>query len=127
MAAKELTGGRTEIIYVRRIQSINRHPVESHEDTAPESILDIENWLDWNGDLDNPNDSEDDCAADVESDRDQDNSIKDPESPEQDDVGAAPDVSGLIWLTPKSKSHAEKVLVMVNAIETRRNQGVKKK
>jgi len=57
----------------------------------------------------------------------QDNSIEDPESPEQRDVSAAPNVAGLIRPTRKSKRHAEKVLATVNAIETRRNKGVKKK
>jgi hypothetical protein len=48
-------------------QRINRHPVDSDEDSIPESILDTQNSLSWDGDLDNPNDSEDDCASDVES------------------------------------------------------------
>jgi len=127
LSAKDLPGGRTQSLDVRRIRRINRHPVESDEDSAPESISDTEDWLNWNGDLDNPNDSEDDCAADVESDMDQDNTIEDRESPEQRDVSAAPNVPGLIRPTRKSKTHAEQVLVTVNAIETRRNKGVKKK
>jgi hypothetical protein len=127
LSAKDLPGGRTQILNVRRIRRINRHPVESDEDSASESISDTEDWLNWNGDLDNPNDSEDDCAADVESDMEPDNTIEDPESPEQRDVSAAPNVPRLIRPTPKSKRHAEKVLVTVNAIETRRNKGVKKK
>jgi hypothetical protein len=126
-SAKDLPGGRTQIVNVRRIRRINRHPVESDEASAPESISHTEDWLNWNGDLDNPNDSEDDCTADVESDMEQDNPIEDPESPEQRDVRAAPNVPGLIRPTRKSKRHAEKVLVTVNAIETRRNKGVKKK
>jgi hypothetical protein len=89
--------------------------------------LDAEDWLNWNVDFDNPNDSEDDCAVDVESDMEQDNGIEDPESPEQREVSAAPNVPALIRPTQKLKRHAEQVLVMVNAIETRRNKGVKKK
>jgi len=57
----------------------------------------------------------------------QDNTIKDSESPEQRDVSAAPNVPGLIRPTRQSKRHAEKVLVTVDTIETRRNKGVKKK
>jgi hypothetical protein len=34
---------------------------------------------------------------------------------------------GLVWPTWKSKRQAEKVLVMVNAVEMRRNEGGKKK
>jgi len=56
----------------------------------------------------------------------QDNSIKDPECPEQRDVSAEPNIPGLMWPTRKSKSQAETVLMTLNAIEMRRNQGVKK-
>jgi len=35
---------------------------------AAESILDTEDWLNWDRDLENPHVSEDDFAADVESD-----------------------------------------------------------
>jgi len=127
LSAKDLPGGRTQILNVHRIRRINRHPVESDEDCAPESISVTEDWLNRNGELDNPNDSEDDCAADVESDMNQDDSIEDPESQEQQDVSAAPNVPKLIRPTQKSKTQAEKVLVPLNAIETRRNKGVKKK
>jgi hypothetical protein len=57
----------------------------------------------------------------------QDNTIKDPESPEERDVSAAPNIPELIQPTWKSNRHAEKLLVTVKAIETRRNEGVKKK
>jgi hypothetical protein len=127
LSSKDHTGGRTQIMNLRQIWRINCHRVESHEDSAPESISDTEDWLNWNGDLDNPNDSEDDCSANVAPDMDQDNSIEDLESPEQQDVSATPNVPGLIRPIWKSKRHAEKVLVMVNAMETRRNKGVKKK
>jgi len=112
---------------VRRIRRINRHPVESDEDSAPESISDTNDWLNWNGDLDNPNDSKEDSAADDESDIEPNSGIKDPECPEQQDVSAAPNVPRLVRPTRKSKSLAEKVLVTVNGVETRRNQGGKNK
>jgi hypothetical protein len=66
-------------------------------------------------------------VADIESDMEQDNSIEDPESPEQQDMSASPNVPGLIWPKRKSKRHAEKWFVTVNAIETKKNIGVKKK
>jgi hypothetical protein len=127
LTTKDLPGGRTQILNVRRIWTINHRPVESDQDSIPESISDTEDWLNWNGDLDNPNDSEDDCAAGVESDMDQENGIEDPESPEQQDEMTAPNVPGLIQPIRKSKRHAEKVLLTVNAMEMRRNNGVKKK
>jgi len=83
LSAKDLPGERTQIFNVCRIRKINRHPVENDEVSAPEDILDTDDWLSCNGDLDNPNDSEDDCGADIESDIEQDNSIEDPDSPEQ--------------------------------------------
>jgi len=127
LCAKDLPRGPTQILNLRQIRRINRHPVESDEDSAPESISDTEDWLHWNGDLDNPNDSNDDCAADVESDMEQVKSINDPECPELRDVSAPPNVPGLIRPTRKSKRQPEKQLVTVNAIETRRSKGVKKK
>jgi len=65
-------------------------------------------------------------VVDVESDIEQHNSIEEPQCPEQRDVSAAPNLPGLIWPTRKSKTQGEKLFVMVNAMETRRNKGVKK-
>jgi hypothetical protein len=125
--AKELPGGRTQILNVRHIRKINCHPVESDEDSAPDRILDTEDWLHWNGDLDNPNDSREDCAADDDSDIEHNNCIEDPEYPEQQDVSTAPNVPRLVRPTRKSKRQAEQVLMMVNAAEMWRNKGGKKK
>jgi len=83
--------------------------------------------LNWKGDLDNPNDSEEDCAADDESDIEHNNGIEDPDCQEQQDVCAAPTGPRLVRPTRKSKRQAEKVLVTVNAVETRRNTGGRKK
>jgi len=127
LAAKDHPGLQTQILNVRRIRRINHHPVKTDMDSAPESISDTEDWLNWNGDLDNPNDSEDDCRAEVESDIEQDISIEDPDCPVQRDVSATPNVPGLIRPTWKSKRQAETVLMTVNVIETRRNKEVKKK
>jgi hypothetical protein len=52
---------------VGRIQRITCQPVKSDEDSASGCISDTEDGIYWNGDLDNPNDSEDDCMVDVES------------------------------------------------------------
>jgi len=123
----DLPWGRTQILNVRWIRRINHHPVQSDEDSAPESISDTEDWLNWNGDLDDPNDCEDDCAADFESDIEHDNSIEDPEWPERRDARAGGTVLGLILLTRNTERWAEKVLMTINAIETRRNKGVNQK
>jgi len=124
---QNLLRGRTQILNVRRIRRINHHPVDNYEDSAPESISDSKDQLTWNGDLDNPNDTKDDGTADVESDIEQGNGINDPECPEQRDVSTTPNVSALIRPTWKSKRQREKVFVTVDAIEMRRNKGVKKK
>jgi hypothetical protein len=99
LSAKDLPGGRTQSLNVRRIWRIHHHPVKSDEDSAPESISDTEDWLHWNGDLDNPNDSEEDCAVDDDSNIEYNNCIKDPESPEWQDVSTARTVPGLVLLT----------------------------
>jgi len=101
---------------VHRIRRINRHPVKSDEDSAPESISDTEDWLNWNRELDNPNDSEHDCVVDGESDSEEDNSIEDLEYPEQRDASPSPNVPGLIRPTWNSKSQAEQVLMTINEI-----------
>jgi len=115
------------IIYVCRIRRINGHPVESDKDTEPDGVSDTEDWLNWNRDLDHPNDSEDGCPQDFESDIEHNNCIEDPESPAQLDVSTAPNVPRLIQPTRKWKRQAEKLLVKESAIETRRNPGVKQK
>jgi len=94
LSANYLPGGRIQILNVRWIRRINRHPFESHENTPPESISDTEDWLNWNGDLDIPYDSADDCPADVEYEIEQDNSNEDRECPEQRDVSTVPNVPG---------------------------------
>jgi len=127
LSAKDLLGGQTQILNVRRIKQMCRHPAGSDDDSPPEVISDTENWLNWNGDLDNPNVGEEDWEADDESNLEQDNSIKDSVSPAQRNVSAAPIVSGLIWPWWRSKKMAEKMNLMVSAKQMRSNKWNKKK
>jgi hypothetical protein len=126
LSAKNLPGGQTQTLNVRRNKRINRHPFESDEVSPPEHTLDTDDGPNCNADLDDPNDSDENCAADFQCDMERDNSIKVSKCPEQRNVSAAPTVPGLISPTQMSKRQAEKVLVTVNAIETSRNTGVKK-
>ena len=71
--------------------------------------------------------SEDDSEADIESNEELDNSIHVLESPEQQDVSAAPNVPRLIQPSKRSQKTAEKRIVTVSARETKRNKGTKKK
>jgi len=75
LSAKDLPGGLTEILNVCPVCRINCHPVERDVDSAPESISDTKDWLNWNGDLDILNNTEEDCMADVESDIEQGNGM----------------------------------------------------
>jgi len=68
LSAKDLPREQIQILDVCWIWRINRHAVESDGDSAPESISDTEKWLNWNGNWENPNNSEDNSAADNESD-----------------------------------------------------------
>jgi hypothetical protein len=77
--------------------------------------------------LDDPIGSEEDSAANDEPAGEHNNGVEDPESPEQQNVSATPNAPGLVVPTRKSKGQDEKVLVTVNAVETRRNTGEKKK
>jgi len=125
LSAKDLPGGWTQILHVGQIRGINCHPVESDEHGERESISDTDDWLNWNGDMDNSTDSQGDCAADNESNIVQNNGIEDPECSEQQDLSTAPNVPGLVLPTRKSKRQAEKLLVTVNAADTLRNKGGK--
>jgi len=127
LSAKGLPGGRTQVLNIGQIRRIDRHPSKCDEDRAPESISNTENWLNWTGDLDNPNESEDNCGADDESDIEWCIGIKASESPEHRIVSATSNVPGLIRPTQKSMKQAQKWLVTVSAKETRRNKGNKKK
>jgi hypothetical protein len=42
LSAKDLPGGRTQVLNVRPIRRINRHTVKNDEDRAPESLSDTE-------------------------------------------------------------------------------------
>ena len=127
LSAKDLPGGRTQILNVRRIRKINRLPIESNNDSPPERISDTDDWLNWHSDLDNPNDSEEECPADDECNIEHNNAIEDPEYPEQQDMRAAPNVPGFVCPTCKCKRQADLVLLTVNTIETRRYKGGNKK
>jgi len=127
LSAKDLPAVQTQIFDVRQIRRINCHPDKTDEYSAPESISDPENGLNWNRGWDNLNDSADDCAAHVESDIEQHNGIENPECPEQRDVTGTPNVPWLIRPTRKSMRQAEKALVTVHGIETKSSKGVKKK
>jgi hypothetical protein len=64
--------------------------------------------------------------VDVEYDIERDNRIDDPQYPEQRAVNDMPNVPRLIRPTRQSKRPAEKLVVTVNAMETRMIKGVKK-
>jgi hypothetical protein len=126
-SAKDLPGGRTQVLNVCRMKPINRHPAESDQDSSPECISDTEHWLNWNWDLDNPNNSENDWEADNESDMELDNGREVSETLEVRNVSAALNVPGLIRRIPKSKKKVQMALLTVNIMETRKNKGIKNK
>ena len=103
LSAMYLPGGRTQVLNVRQIQRINGHLAKSDDDSPPESLLQLENWLHRNGVLDNPNESEDNWGPDNESDMELHNDVEDPESLEQQDVSTTPNVPRLILPTLRSK------------------------
>jgi len=127
LSAKDLPEGRTQLLNVGRIWRAYRLPVESDDDSSPQTISDINDWLNWTGDSANPNDSEEDCAADDECDIEHHNGIEDSKCPERQDVSAAPNVPASVLKTPESRRQAEKELFTVNVVETRRTNGGKKK
>jgi len=127
VSAKEFPGGRTQVLNVHGTKQIDPHAAESDQDGAPELISNNENWLNWNGDLDNPNESEEGCEADDESDMEPDIGINALESQEHWVVSAALNVAGLIRPTWRSMKNTEMGLTTVSAMETRRNKGNRKR
>jgi len=127
LSAKDLLGGRTQILNVCGFNKIDQHPAEGDVASALESISNKENWLNWNAGLDNPNESKDDWEANNESGSAQDNVINDQETPVQWDVSASPNVSWLIRPVWRSKQKAQKMIATVCAMGTGRNKGNKKK
>jgi len=85
------------------------------------------NWLDWNGNFDDPNDSEDDWEADNESIMEQHNGVDNPETPVQQNVSATQSIPWLIQSTRRLKNIAENVLMTVNTMAMRRNKVIKTK
>jgi len=81
--------------------------------------------IDRNEDLDHSNDSEGNWQANNESIIEPDNCIADAETPQQGDVSTAPNVPRLIPPTWKSIEETKQVLMMVDTMERRRNQGIK--
>jgi hypothetical protein len=45
LSAKDLPGGRSQMLNVHQIQRINRHPVKNDEVSTPEGISGAEYWL----------------------------------------------------------------------------------
>jgi hypothetical protein len=125
LTAKDLPGGRTHLLNVCCMRRINRHPVESDQGSSCRSISDTEHLRNSTGDFNNPNHREDDCAADDESDIEQINDFQNLECAERQDVCTAPNVPGMVPPIHKPQWHPAKVLVLGNAIEIRRNEGVK--
>jgi len=127
LSAKDRPGGRTQVFNVRHIGRINRHPVDSDGDGAPESVSDTEDWLHWNEDLDNPNESEDDWVAEGQCDIEPVHNIEDPDCPMRQHVSASPNVPVFIRPTRESERQALRVSMTVNAIDMRRKKGVKQR
>jgi hypothetical protein len=127
LSATDLPAGRTQVLNVRRIKQIDRHLAECGVNSSPESISDTENWLDWNGDLVNPNDREDDWQADNELDMELDNGSENSKPPELRNASAALNVPGLIRPIRQSKKMVDKELLTVNIMDTRWNKGITKK
>jgi hypothetical protein len=88
--------------------------------------VETEGWLNWNVDIDNRNNSEEDCAPHVESNIEQYNVFNNPECQEQRNVRAKPDVLALIRPRRKLYRQATNVFVKVNAIDTRTITELKK-
>lgn len=83
---------------------MNYYPATSAENEAPESILNTENWFNWNVYFHTANDSKDHSVVDVECDMQWPNGIDVPIGPEQLNACDEATVPGLfrpIWKSTK--------------------------
>jgi len=122
LPAKHHSAERTQVFDVRQIKRIDHHPAESDQGSTAVNICNTENWLNWNGDLEVPTDSKDNCKADDESNIEYGNGTMAWESPEHQVVCVAPNVAGLIRPTWRSNKQATEGLMTVSSTETRRNK-----
>jgi len=102
LSAKNLAGEQTPVSKLGKFKYINRHPAKRNDDSASDSISNTENWLDWNGELDNPNVSEDDCEGDNEFEIVSDDGINDPECQDQRNMCDTMNLLELIGSTLRS-------------------------
>jgi len=123
LSTQDLPAGQTQVLYVCQIKRIDHHPVESDEDSAPDSIWDRQNWLNWNSVLDNPNDSNDDCEKDIESDIELEMAWK---IRKAQGCGMWVPHQMIIQPTRKSKNQAQIKFVTINAIHIKMNTEIKK-
>jgi len=75
--------------------------------------------------MENWNDREDDCGADLESDMELANTIKNPEISEQWNLSLVSNNPRFNQPTQKSMRQVDNVWVRFNGMETRRNKSVK--
>jgi len=120
LTMKNIPAQPTQVLNVRWMKRINHHAAESKEDSAPGIISDTNNWLNWNGDLENTDMSEDNWQAGDESDVDLHNSIEVLAGPEQQDVSTAPNVTRLIRPIRMSKKQAEMGFATVTSMDMKR-------
>jgi len=92
LSAKDLAGGGNQVLHVRQIKRVNRHPGRNDKDSTPDSISITKNWLDGMGDLESPNATGDDREADSKSAMELDSCMEAPQSTENRCVNAPPNV-----------------------------------
>jgi len=128
LPAKNILGGQTQELNVRRIRRIDRHAAGIHDDITPDSISNTEHCHNWNAYFDSSNASEVYCKADNEPDVHIGSIIEDMESPEKWKacVCATPNVPRLIRPIQTSQETADKPMMKVNAMETKRNKAFRK-
>ena len=78
-SAKNILGAWTDVLNDHQMNRINCHRADCNEDSVPESNSNTDNWLNWNGDCDNPTVSKDNWEVHNESAVELGNGTEDPE------------------------------------------------
>lgn len=125
LSAKALRAERIQVFNVRPIKRIDRDPTVTDEDSAPESVLDTEYWLDRNGDFNILNRREHEWDVDNKSEIVLEHGIRHSETSDHWDVRATLNVAGFVWPIRRSTNKADNVLVAVGTMDARRSTAIK--
>ena len=103
-----LINGKTKVLKLHRIRRVDRLSTQTDDESAPEDATEAEEWLNWNGDVEEAvEDQTTNDLADEESEDDLIMCVRTKEPQVRSVIDAAPNVLGVVRPTRKSRRLAE--------------------